>query len=99
MEDTQLYQKIKENILSSKEAFYISILCKNKEELSLKSKLLFDVIQRVKINYRMFPFNYLMCLDTFWNENNFDCKWKIFRTQYIDNPHLGPYINTGLNQL
>lgn len=99
MEDTELYQKIKENMLSSKEAFYINIQCKNKEELSLKSKLLFDVIQCVKINYRMFPFNYLMCLDNFWNENNFDCKWKIFRTQYIDNPRLAPYINTRLYQL
>lgn len=98
MKDNKLYHEIKKKI-STEDVFYINVKCENKEELILKSKLLFDVIQVVKIESKMFPYNYLMCLDTYWNENNFDCKWKIFRTQYIDNPRLAPYINTRLNQL
>ena len=98
MKDNKLYHEIKKRI-STEDLFYITLKCENKEELMLNSKLLFDVIQKVKIESQMYPFNYLMCLDTYWTKNNFDCKWKIFRIQYIDNPRLAPYINTKLNKL
>lgn len=91
MEENKLYHEIKQN-LNKVDVFYINIRCENKEEMILKSKSLYDVIQTIKINYNMSPFSLLLYLDDYKKDDNINCKWKIYKSEYINKLKLEPNI-------
>lgn len=90
MEQHQLYKEVEQKYISQID-FNIELNCINKKDLILKSRLLFDLFQDIKMkckdsNYK-YSILYLRCLKR-TPQNNFSCLWRIFKMNSMNNLRL-----------